>query len=253
MIGIAVGSTILVAGFVTATFSAFAGLGGGMMMLASLTLLLDFALVMPMFGAIQTSSGISRVWLFRKHLDPSMILPFALGFIPMAMLGGWVWVYFVQTQDAQPYIKMAIATYMLLFLASPKFSVKPGNRMRNLILVGMLGGFAAMTVGAIGSVVAPFVEAFDLKKERAIAAFGFISIFSNSAKLPLFYLISDKLDWSIALAIGGLMLVAFLGTLVGRRIQYGISDVFFSKIFRTMLGVMALKLLIWDGMRLILS
>jgi uncharacterized membrane protein YfcA len=181
-----------------------------------------------------------------------MILPFGMGFIPMAMFGGWVWVYFVQTQDAQPYIKIAIAIYMLLFLVSPKFSVKPGNRTRNLIFVGALGGVASMTIGAIGSVVAPFVESLGLKKERAIATFGFISVFSNAAKLPLFYLISDKLDWSVVITIGGLVLVAFLGTLVGRRVHYGISDAFFDKIFKIMLGVIASKLLIWDGLRLVL-
>ena len=249
MIGITAGAALVAAAIFTAGFSSVIGLGGGMMMLLVTTLTVDFALVMPMFGAIQSSSAISRIWFFRKHLDGDMILKFGIGFVPAAMLSGSLWAYFVTTEGAQPYIKMVIATYMLLFLWFPQFRVRSGNRTRLLLLLGVLSGFAALTVGAVGSVVAPFIDALDLKKERMIAAFGVISIFSNGAKLPLFFLVAEPLDLTVWATIGILIGATFIGTYVGRGIQQSVSDKLFSKIFRTVLGVMALKLLIWDGIR----
>jgi hypothetical protein len=128
MISIGVGSALLAAALLTAGFSSVIGLGGGMMMLLVTTLTVDFALVMPMYGAIQSSSAVARIWFFRKHLDRNFILVFGIGFIPAAMMSGSIWAYFVTTEGAQPYIKMVIATYMLLFLRFPEFRVKSGNR-----------------------------------------------------------------------------------------------------------------------------
>jgi uncharacterized membrane protein YfcA len=253
MIGLAASATLWIAALLTGTFSAVAGVGGGVLMLAAITIILDFELVLPVFGATQTSSAFSRMWLFRKHLDPSMILTFGVGFIPAAALSGLGWYYFVQNEDAQPYIKMVIAIYLLMYLNFPKFRVSPGNRTRLLLSAGTLCGFAVFTVGAVGPVFAPFIEALEITKERAIATFGVVAAFSNIVKLPLFFLISDRVDWSVALLIGLLLVSTFAGTYIGRHIQHGISEAVYTRLFRTVLGLMGLKLLIWDGLRVVLG
>jgi uncharacterized membrane protein YfcA len=113
-----------------------------------------------------------------------------------------------------------------------------------LLTLGVLSGFAALTVGAVGSVVAPFFEALDLEKERMIAAFGIIFFFSNLAKLPLFFLVTKPIDLSVGIVISVVILLTFVGTFIGRRIQQSVNDALFRTLFRSVLGVMALKLLI---------
>lgn len=73
-----------------------------MMMFATVAVFLDFALVMPVFGAVQTSSGLSSVWFFRKYLNWSMILIFGIGFIPAVILGGFAWAYIVEAKKFSP-------------------------------------------------------------------------------------------------------------------------------------------------------
>jgi uncharacterized membrane protein YfcA len=80
-----------------------------------------------------------------------------------------------------------------------------------------------------------------------------MSIFSNIIKLPLFFIIFDRLDWSVFGLIGFLILATVAGIYFGRRIQHGVSEALFSRLFRVVLGVMALKILLWDGLRVVLG
>ncbi|MBT8003475.1 MAG: sulfite exporter TauE/SafE family protein [Rhodospirillales bacterium] len=253
MISIVAGSGLFIAAFFTAVFSAVAGVGGGMMMFAAVAVFLDFALVMPVFGAVQTSSGLSRVWFFRKYLNWSMILIFGIGFIPAVILGGFAWAYIIDAKEIQPYIKILIAVYILLFLIFPKFRVPPGNRTRILLVMGLSIGFAALTIGAVGAITAPFIEALQLKKEDAIAAIGVGSSFANIAKLPLFFIIFDQLDLSVVGVIGFLILATVFGIYFGKRIQDNVSEDLFRRLFRFALGGMAIKLLVWDGLRVVMA
>ena len=253
MIGMAAGAGLFVAAFVMAVFSAVAGVGGGMMMFATVAVFLDFALVMPVFGAVQSSSGLSRIWFFRKYLSGSMILIFSIGFIPAVILGGVAWSYIVDAEEIQPYIKILIAVYILLFLTFPKFSVRSGSRTKLLLAMGVGTGFAALTIGAVGAITAPFIEALNMKKEEAIVSIGVVSSFANIAKPPLFFIIFDRLDWSVLALIAFMILATVAGIYYGRRIQHDVSEVLFRRLFRFALGIMAIKLLIWDGLRVVLT
>jgi uncharacterized membrane protein YfcA len=100
MIGLIGGVALFFIAFVTVVFSAVASVGGGTMLFATMVMVVDFALVMPVFGAIQTSSAVSRVWFFREHVDKSMVLVFAAGFVPFVVLGGYLWSFLVHTEEA---------------------------------------------------------------------------------------------------------------------------------------------------------
>ena len=252
MIGLIGGSTLIIASFIAAMFSTVAGIGGGTMLIGFIILMVDFALVLPVYGAIQMVSGGSRVWFFRKHVDWSMFVTFGIAFIPGAILGGLIWVYFVNTEEAQPYIKMLIAIYLLLYLKFSNYRVATGNQTRLLLISGGLCGFAALTVGAVGAVIAPFVDALELKKERAVAAIGVMSIFSNIIKLPLLLVIADRVDWTLAIIIGGMCLATFCGVYAGRSAQKYVSEAQFRRLFRIVLMVLGVKLLVWDGLRVVL-
>ncbi len=141
---------------------------------------------------------------------------------------------------------MLIAVYILLFLKFPKFRVPPGNRTRILLTMGLSTGFAVLTIGSVGAVVAPFIEALELKKQDAIAAIGVVSSFANIAKLPPFFIIFDQLDLLVFGLIGFLILATVTGIYFGRCIQDNVSEVLFRRLFRFALG--AWRSSCWSGM-----
>ena len=253
MIGIAGGIALFSIAFFASCLSAVATLGGGTLLFRILFLIVDFALVMPIFGIVQTASATSRVWFFRQYIDRSIFSMFFVGFIPAAILGGLFWSYSVNNEEIQPYIMMLIAVHLLLFLKFPKFSVPRGNKTWLLIAMGIVAGLASLTVGAIGPVIVPFIDALGLKKERAVAAIGAVSFFGNLIKLPLVFLIVDHIDWSIATITGGMVVGSILGVYFGRCIHGRVNESFFIYVFRIVLFLMPAKLLIWDGLRVVLG
>ena len=252
MVGLAGGIVLSAVAFFAACLSAVASLGGGVLLFPIMFFLVDFALVIPVFGVIQMSSAISRAWFFRQYIDWSIFPLFIVGFIPAAALGGIIWSYSVFNQEFQPYIMMLIAANLFLFLKFPKFNVPKGNRKKLLLSMGAAAGLATLTIGVIGVVLAPFIEALELKKERAVAAIGALAIFGNLVKLPLLFVIAEQLDWTIATITAGMVVATIAGVYFGRHLHGRVSEVFFIKIFRAVLFVMAAKLFIWDGLRVVL-
>jgi len=91
-------------------------------------------------GAIQVSSGASRLWLFRRHLDARLMAGFAAAFLPAAFVGGFVWAYVVTTAAAQPWLKMVIGLYLGLYLAHAHSAGGQAGRL-GWLDSGDLGGF----------------------------------------------------------------------------------------------------------------
>jgi uncharacterized membrane protein YfcA len=253
MVGLAGGIALLGVAFFASCLSAVASIGGGTLLFPIMFLVVDFALVIPIFGVIQMSSAISRVWFFRHYVDWDFFPLFVVGFIPAAILGSIIWSYSVFNEEFQPYMMIFISVNLFLFLKFPKFSVPKGNRFKLLISMGAVTGLATLTIGAIGVVVAPFIDALNLKKERAVAAIGIISIFGNLIKLPLLFVIAERLDWSIVTITTGMVTATIAGVYFGRYLHGRVSEAFFVKIFRAALFAMAAKLLIWDGLRVVLA
>ena len=74
--------TFLFAGAtVTAVISAIVGFGGGLSLFALMALVLDFALLIPVYGAVQFTSATSRVWFFRKDIVFPLFGWFLLAFL----------------------------------------------------------------------------------------------------------------------------------------------------------------------------
>jgi len=249
--GIGAFAVVFAATFLSSLLTAVVALGGGLILLGVLMAVLDFALVFPFMGAIQVSSGASRLWLFRRHVNFRLMTGFAAAFLPAAFIGGFVWAYVVANEAAQPWLKMVIGLYLALYLVFERLVIRPGNPARLLTLAGALCGFGAMTIGAVGPIFAPFVSALKLNKEAAVALVAIVTTLTNGARIPLLWFIADRLAWGHAVLLALLIAAAFAGTWTGRHILGQVSDASFQRLFKVVLAVLAAKLVFWDGARVI--
>jgi hypothetical protein len=76
------------AAFVLAFISAVAGFGGGVLALPMFTALFGLRVAVLVLTVTQLASNTGRVWLNRHDLRWHLIRRFALGAVPMALLGG---------------------------------------------------------------------------------------------------------------------------------------------------------------------
>jgi uncharacterized membrane protein YfcA len=173
---------------------------------------------------------------------------FLLAYIPCAALGVFVWIQLISLAEWQPYIKMVLAVYIVVFVFFGRsLRVPPSGAKRLMLSGGALAGFGSMTVGAVAPVMAPFFIALRLDKKEFSGTWAVASFIASASKLPLLYLVWDRLEVSH----GGLIFVLFAGSFIGAYIGKFFfdrtSEVFFRRAAFAFLFLIACKLFVWDG------
>ncbi|MEQ8195825.1 MAG: sulfite exporter TauE/SafE family protein [Rhodospirillales bacterium] len=236
------------AAIITMALTVVAGMGGGVMLFAAMAMVIDYALLIPLFGAVQSGGATARVWIFRKHIHYRVLGLFLLAYIPCAALGVFVWIQLIALDAWQPYIKMALAFYIVLFVFFGRsLQVPPSGSARLMLSGGALAGIGTMTVGAVAPIMAPFFIALRLNKNEFSGTWAVASFIASVSKLPLLYFIWDRLEVSHGGLIFVLFAGSFIGAYLGKLLFDRTSEVFFRRAAFTFLFLIACKLFVWDG------
>ena len=232
--------------------SVVAGFGGGLLVFAALAATLDFVYVIPMHGAVMLSANLSRVAMFWKDVDRNALKAFLVTFIPAAALSTVAWYYLIETAAAQPYIKIVIAIFLILFVAMPDFELKSTSRIKIMATAGLVCGLLVMLFN-VGPLLVPFLIALDLKKNAFIGTFAFVTMVVTISKVPLFFLIADRLSFDIGLLTVLMIVACVLGSYAGKAISGQVSERLFKVIVKAILIAISAKMIIWDGLRVLMS
>ncbi len=237
------------AAFFTSALTAVVGAGGGTALIALMLLVMPPAAAIPAHGVVQLASNVTRSWLLRRHMAWPIIWRFAL-LLPFGVaLGLWLF----QGLPAA-IIQLLIGGFVLLTLALPYFG-RLGIKETPLwafLPVGFITGCLNMIVGVIAPVLGAIIVRRDLKKEEIVGTLGFFGLIGNLLKIAGFTLVGFSLaDYWLLLAT--MVPAAILGARVGRTFLSKLDERVFLKCFRFMLGALALKLIIIDGLSAILA
>ena len=67
-LGIGEFAFLFIATVLTMTLTVVTGMGGGVLLFAAMAMVIDYALLIPLFGSVQSGGATARMWLFRKHV-----------------------------------------------------------------------------------------------------------------------------------------------------------------------------------------
>jgi uncharacterized membrane protein YfcA len=228
-----------VAALVTATISGFLGMGGGMVLLAIMTLLMPAHMVVPIHGVVQLASNGTRTFIFLPHVRWRVFVVYV---VPATV--GLIAATFVWSGDKMFWFKPAIGLFILGFLIYRRYSPK----LRNPALwiyapLGLVVGFLSIFVGATGPFLAPFFLRDDFQKENVIATKAACQMWLHLAKIPAFLVLEFNYaqHW---LLLAGLVAAVIVGTYVGKRLLGKMSERFFSILFQGVLAVIAIVLIV---------
>ncbi|MHC4064941.1 MAG: sulfite exporter TauE/SafE family protein [Planctomycetota bacterium] len=160
---------LVVAAFVTAAISAVIGMGGGILLLATLFCFLPHPEAIPTHATVQLVSNSTRMVAFLRDVHWPTIGRFLLGVIPGGTIGvlllALAW-RSARADAAEPYLKMLVGVYILVTAHLPR-SRKGlvAGRWWDFPLLGLVAGAAALTVGAVGPLIAPLFARRDFVKE----------------------------------------------------------------------------------------
>ena len=220
----------------TSMISAAFGLGGGMAMLAVMAVALPPQAVIPIHAAVQIASNLTRMLLLIRHVVASTLLPFTLGSVVGASVGGVIAV------GLPPYsVELAVGLFILWTLFGPlpplgRFALSGG---------GLISSFLTMFFGATGPFVASIVRTLKLDRMQFVATHSALQALQHLIKIAVFGVLGFAYGPYLGLV---LMIVAagIVGTYAGRNILLRINERIFNNILTGILTLLALRL-VWSG------
>jgi len=229
--------------FIAALLAAVTGFGGAAVLLPMLVLVFGVREAIPILTVAQLIGNASRVWFNRRELHWNVVGWFALGGVPAAILGGFL---FAQAPLAA--LTRVLGAFLLLIVIwrhRPKTAAwKPP--LRAFALIGAGSSFLSALLGSVGPLMAPFFLAYGLVKGAYIGTEALSTVVMHVAKLFAYResAILPVHAVEMGLALGPVMIA---GSFAGKRVVDRLPEkVFVFLIDATLLAAGLLFLFGWS-------
>ncbi|MBO0663593.1 sulfite exporter TauE/SafE family protein [Jiella sp. MQZ9-1] len=233
--GGAVALLVAVSFFTSALTAAFA-LGGGITLIAVLSLVLPVAVLVPVHAVVQLCSNAGRLMVQRRAVAWRVMPPFLLG----ALAGAWIGAHTVVALP-EATLDLVLGAFILIvtFAKIPKVA---GVGRLGTALAGLFTTLLAMFVGAAGPVnAALFAKAFP-DRQRLVATLAAINASQHALKLVAFFALGVTLsDYAGLIAL--MAASGFAGTLAGTALLKRLDERLFRLALTVILALLAIDLL----------
>ncbi|WP_425410609.1 TSUP family transporter [Hyphococcus sp.] len=227
----------IIASFFTAALTAAFGLGGGLALLALMSVIFPPSAVIPVHGVAQAGSNAGRLLLQRRDVIWRIVLIFSAGGAIGAGVGGRLAV------EAPVWLlRGGVACFILVSVWGPrpkKLTLGPAT----FFTTGAIAAFLTMFFGATGPIAATMLSAAQLDRLNLVATHAACMVIQHAFKIIAFGLLGFAFgQWTfviIAIVISG-----FAGTYVGTHFLRKMPEATFKSGFKQILTVIAIYLLI---------
>jgi uncharacterized protein len=231
---------LLVGALLASTVAAISGFGGAAILLPILVAVFGVRDAVPILTVAQLIGNASRVWFNRSEVNLRVVAWFALGAVPLAFIGGLLFV-------AAPsgVLVRLLGAFLLLTVAWRH--LRPGSLPRPAVpafaAIGAGFSFLSALVGSVGPLMAPFFLAVGLVKGAYIGTEALATVVMHITKLVAYgsgALLTIQ-TVGIGLALGPVMI---LGSYVGKRVVDRLSERVFLFVIDVVLIVAGLLFLL---------
>lgn len=237
-LAVSVSLLLIAVSALTSFITSAAGLGGGAVMLAVMAVLLPAPAIIPVHGAVQIGSNLSRAVLMRKHIQRDILLPFIAGSVIGALVGG---VTVVRLSPAV--LKLGLGCFILWSVWGP--AVRAAGRLA-VIGTGIVSTFLTMFFGATGTFVSAMVKTLKLGRLEHSATQAACMVAQHTIKVAVFGLLGFAYGQYLFL-VAAMIVSGFIGVLIGTRVLFRMNDAIFHRTLAVILTLLAGKL-IYDGL-----
>jgi uncharacterized membrane protein YfcA len=196
----------------------------------------------PILTVAQLIGNGSRVWFNRHELDWKVVVWFALGGVPMAILGGMLFAH-------APLAPLTRVLGMFLILTVVWRHIPRGTMwqppLQSFAAIGAVSSFLSALLGSVGPLMAPFFLAYGLVKGAYIGTEALCTVVMHIAKLVA-YRQSAILPMQALLAGLALGPTMVGGSFAGKRIMDRMSERVFTTIIELTLLAAGVQFL-WKG------
>jgi len=204
------------AALVASTLAAVSGFGGAAILLPPLTLVYGIRLAVPILTVAQLIGNASRAFLNRKELDWRVVGWFALGGVPMALVGSILFAH-VPLRALTRLLGAFLILLVVLRHSAGASRWKPP--LRSFTLLGACFSLLSALLGSVGPLMAPFFLAYGLVKNAYIGTEALATVTMHVTKLVAYRQLALLPARAVltGLALGPSMI---LGSYVGKFILH---------------------------------
>jgi uncharacterized membrane protein YfcA len=243
------GSLLLLAtaALLTSILSAIVGMGGGITLLALMLVFLDPLVAIPLHAIIQLVSNGTRAVAQWQHVEWGILWRYALPLLPLG------WLSLQLAQEIPPNLARAfIGVFVCVATWRPSWFLlgthpEAIDSNRRFFGLGIVVGVFNVTFGATGPLIAPFFLNLGLQRFAIIGTKAACQLAGHGVKILVFGLAGFAYpDW-----LGALILLCgcvVVGTLVGTRMLKSVSEEIFIRLYKTVLTLVALYLIVRNGL-----
>jgi len=230
---------LALAALLASTLAGVAGFGGAAVLLPAIVAVFGIREAIPILTVAQLIGNASRVWFNRRELDWRVVGWFALGAVPFALLGG-----FLFAKAPLVALTRLLGAFLLLVVVWRHLRPKPKSfPVASFAGIGAGASFLSALLGSVGPIMAPFFLAYGLVKGAYIGTEALSTVVMHIVKL-IAYRQSAVLTLSAALIGLGLGPVMILGSFLGKRILDRLPEKVFVAIIEGVLIVAGLLFLV---------
>ncbi len=238
----AVLAILCVTAFFTAILSAIVGMAGGMTLLGVMLLFLPPLAAIPLHGAIQLASNFSRTLIQREHARYDLLWRYGLPLLPMGVLG-----MLAAKEIPERALEATIGAFVLIATWRPGWlalGARAGTSTNaRFTALGFAAGFLNVTIGATGPLVAPFILNLGMARQAVIGTQAGVQALGHVVKIILYAGFGFAFR-EHAVLLGAASACAIAGTWVGSRLLERISETWFTRLYKSVLTLLALQLVI---------
>lgn len=200
--------------FAASTVAAIAGTGGGIILLPVLASVFGARDAVPIYAIAQLVGNLSRVAFNRPFIDYKVVGWFAIGAIPFAIIGSWL---FTRLPDAG--LPKLLGGFLILssFARWLYPALQSGFKVQWFAPLGGIFASISATVGSAGPFIAPFYLSYGLTKGAFIGTEALGTALMHIAKLSAYHSLGaiNAPMWTSGLLLGPVMIA---GAYTGKRV-----------------------------------
>ena len=233
---------ILLAGgaFLASTLAAVAGFGGAAILLPLLVTVFGVRDAIPILTVAQLFGNLSRVWFNQRDLDLPVVGWFALGGVPAALVGG-----FLFASAPLSFLTRLLGIFLITVVAYRHAGKGSAARLplRVFPILGAVFSFLSALLGSVGPIMIPFFLAYGLVKGALIGTEALATVVMHVTKLVAYGSTAILTSRSIAVGLG-LGSIMILGSFVGKKILDRLAERVFVLLIEATLIIAGLGFLI---------
>lgn len=220
----------LFAAFICEILGTIGGFGSSVFFVPVAQFFYPFQIVLGLTGILHVFSNISKLYLFRQHVNYKLLFYYGIPSVGFVVLGAYLNT-FVELKWAQLTLGIFLICFSIFMLWFPTFTL-PATKT-NAVASGAGAGFIAGFNGTGGAIRGMSMAAFGLSKNTFVATSAAID-FGVDISRSAIYLDHGYLHLEQLYLIPGLIIISFAGSLIGKKLLNKIDELWFKKIVLTL-------------------